>query len=541
MYKISKLLLKAFIGPFVVTLLIALLVLEMQFLWLYIDDMMGKGIALSLIFKLLLYNSAWLVNLALPLALLMSSIMTLGALAEHYELAALKSAGVGLIRILRPLIIVVFFISIGAFFFANNVWPVANLKFRSLLFSITQQKPLLALNEGVFYTGVDGLSIRADKKNPDTGELTDLLIYSYNKDKVNRTVIRAERGEMKKTADERYLLMTLYNGNTYDEQKEEKKKYNKGKKTPNLNKHIHSTFEKDIIRFDLSSLLFKETDEEVFSKSYQMMTINQLSNAVDSLARQTSKKANDFHVYISRNYNFLGDSVIHEHLQKNDFSPIKKEELISKTKKTKLDTINAVGKTKDVIKKNIAQAKKQEEEFNKMPEPKEIDQNKYFLDRLTEKQKRRVFTSAISKSKQVANYMETMIDNQKNTLRHTKRYLIEYHRKFNLAFACLVLFFIGAPLGAIIRKGGLGLPAIFAIVFFAIYYILNMIGEKMVLSDKLEPWIGMWLSSAILFPVGLYLTYKAATDSAIMDMEAYGKIVIKVKKLFKRNKIVVDE
>ncbi len=513
----------------------------MQFLWVYIDDMMGKGIALTVIFKLLMYNSAWLVNLALPLALLMSSIMTLGALAEHYELTALKSAGIGLIRILRPLIITVLFIAIGAFFFANNVWPVANLKFRSLLSSITNQKPLLALTEGVFYTGIDGLSIRADKKNNETGELTDLLIYKYDADKVNRTVIRAERGEMKKTADNRYLIMTLYNGNTYDEQREKKTHYKGGKKEPHLNSHIHSTFEKDEIRFDLSSLLFKETDEELFSKSYQMMTVNQLTATVDSLRKQKIKKRKDLHTYLTRNYQFANDSIIQLHLNKSNFAPLTKEELRPRQLKAQPDTSKAVGKAKEVIKKNIEKAEKELRAKNNLAEPKPIDQKQYFMDRLTEKQKKRALTAAISKSKQMGNYIQALVDNENTNQRHTKRYLIEYHRKFNLAFACIILFFIGAPLGAIIRKGGLGLPAVFAVVFFAVYYILNMIGEKMVLSDKLEPWQGMWLSSVVLFPLGIYLTYKAATDAAIMDMETYSKVFDKVKKIFKRKKLILNE
>lgn len=514
MNKISVLLLKAFIGPFIVTLLIALLILEMQFLWLYIDDMMGKGIDIQIILQLLVYNSAQLVSMALPLAILMSSIMTMGALAENYELAALKSAGIGLIRIIRPLIGVITVIGIGAFFFANNVWPVANLKFRTLLYSITHQKPLLALDEGVFYTGIEGMSIRAENKNTLTGELTDLLIYDYNTSNTNRRVIRAEKGEMKKTHDGRYLLMTLYNGHMYDEQKEKKPKaYSRKKKKDKLNAHIHSTFEKDIVRFDLSSLQFQQTDEDLFSKSYQMMTINQILNEVDTMKIKSETREEDYINYFKKNSIFKTDSIINDKLKQSDYSEIV-------TKKNKNSKINKQTK-KLHSDKNIT----------KIAE----DSSKFFWDQLDDKQKLRAISVASSKMSSSSRYIATVLADQIHSQRQITRYLIEYHRKFYLGFACLVLFFIGAPLGAIIRKGGLGLPAIFAIMFFAIYYILNMVGEKMVLSDKLEAWQGMWMSSVVLFPLGIWLTYKAANDAALMDKEAYGKAFVRIKKYFNKN------
>ena len=248
--KLSLLLLKTFVGPFFVTFMIALFILDMQFLWVYVDDLMGKGLETTVILELMIYASARLVNLALPLAMLMSSIMTMGALAEHYELTAMKSAGIGLMRIMRPLSVTVVCIAIGAFYFSNNVWPIANLKFRTMLFSITKQRPTLNLDDGVFYGGIDGFSIRTAKKDPETGILHDVLIYDHHdSDMGSKTVIRAERGEMKQTDDKRYLLFTLYNGSSYDEQKEPKKK-----RSDRIFPHIRNTFEEQVMVIDLSSL-----------------------------------------------------------------------------------------------------------------------------------------------------------------------------------------------------------------------------------------------------------------------------------------------
>ena len=201
--------------------MIAMFIFEMQFIWVYLDEMMGKGLGVWIILKLLFFASARVVNMALPLAILMSSIMTMGALAENNELTAMKSSGTSLLRILRPLIFFSAGLSITAFVFANNLWPVANLKFKTILYNVMKQKPSLSLTNGVFYNGIDGIAIRAMQNNPETGELKDVLIYDHRGgQRGNRTVIRAESGLMEQTSDKRYLILTLFNGNTYDEQKE---------------------------------------------------------------------------------------------------------------------------------------------------------------------------------------------------------------------------------------------------------------------------------------------------------------------------------
>ena len=451
--------------------MIALFILDMQFLWVYVDDLMGKGLETLVILELMIYASARLVNLALPLAMLMSSIMTMGALAEHYELTAMKSAGIGLMKIMRPLSITVVCIAIGAFYFSNNVWPIANLKFRTMLFSITKQRPTLSLDDGVFYNGIDGFSIRTTKKDPESGTLHDVLIYDHHdSDMGSKTVIRAERGEMKQTDDKRYLLFTLYNGSSYDEQKEPKKK-----RSDRVFPHIRNTFEEQVMVIDLSSLNFNKADENLFKRAYEMMTIAQLNVASDSLSANINNRISDLQRFGERNVFLLRD------------------------------TLDAT-----IVPDSILGA---------------------YWPGLSYNQQKRVYESTKDLCKAGQRNINNVVQDVEARKRLLDKHEIEWHRKFFLAFSCVVLFFIGAPLGAIIRKGGMGLPTVWAIAMFLMYYVFSIIGERMVKSDVLEPWQGMWISSLVLFPMSVFLTYKAANDSPIFDIETYKRLF---KKLFSK-------
>lgn len=458
--KLTLLLLKAYIGPFLLTFFVALFIFEMQFLWKHVDDLMGKGLEISVILELLLYASAKLVNLALPLAILLSSIMSMGNLAENYELTAMKSAGNSLIRILRPLLVFIGIISISAFYFANNAWPIANLKFRSLLYSVVEQRPAFNLKAGVFYNGIEGFSIRVKEKDQETGELTDVLIYDHRSpERGNRTVIRAERGTMEQTADKRFLVLTLYNGHSYDEQ------LDANRRDP-VFPHVKNSFEKDIIRMDLSAFEFSKASEDLFANSYDMMSLSQLDASLDTIAQKTKLIEAEMDRYIHQSVSINRDSL-------------------------DLSTVQAASNSK------------------------------YFFEQLKNAQQRRVITVAKDYARKSRSYLERTMQDIEAKGKYADRHKIEWHRKFFFAFACLVLFFIGAPLGAIIRKGGLGLPTVFAILLFVLYYILTISGEKMAKTGTLEPWMGMWMSTVFLLPLGFWLTYKAATDSSVMDKDVY--------------------
>jgi lipopolysaccharide export system permease protein len=409
------------------------------------DDLMGKGLDTWIIFQLLIYASARIVNMALPLAILMSSIMAIGALSEHNELTAMKSAGLSLIKIFRPLLLFVFGISISAFLFANNVWPIANLKFRTLLFSIMQQKPALNINEGVFYNGIEGISIRVKNKNNQTGELSDIIIYDHRQPgKGNRSVIRAESGKMEQTEDKRWLILTLQNGTSYDEIEDKK---NKTQKYP----AIQSQFTEMTLRVDLSSLFFKEDDEEVFKNAFEMMTIAQLNGALKKLSFEKDSISQTLQEKQIQKLRLTPTQVTHQ-TEQSLFS------LLPPTLQSK-----AISNAIDVTKKQISASGKEEsiEEENK----------KFFA-----------------------------------------RHLIEWHRKFFLGISCIVLFLIGAPLGAIIRKGGLGLPSVIALMLFIIFELLTISGEKMAKSLIISPWVGMWMSTLVMTPIAIWILFAAQKE-----------------------------
>lgn len=477
MNRISILLLRSYIGPFVVTFLVAMFILEMQFVWLYLDDLMGKGLGGFVIFKLLVYVSARLVNMALPLAILMSSIMTMGNLAENNELTAMKSSGISLWRILRPLFIFHICLAILAFSFANNIWPIANLKFRTLLSGILDQKPALSLQEGVFYNGIEGISIRIEKKNPNNNEIYDVLIYDHrDRAKGNRTVIRAEKGNMEQTADKRYLVLTLYNGNSYDEQESANPK----KQDFPL---IKSHFETSQLRLDLSAFAFKSNNEEVYKNSYEMMNVLQLNKTIDSLKAGIDSG------------------------------------LVS-TARSSLSQLHFTSSTKTAsrIKANVIDAGK-----NASPEIAPANNMDYRL-ALTPQQKGQWYNMAIELSRrskeQAYNRSEDFYGREKYLVRHQ----IELHRKFFLAVVCIVLFFVGAPLGAIIRKGGLGIPTVIAICLFVMYHLLSITGERLAKSMAVQPWLGAWLSTAFFLPLGIWITAKASKEAVLFDREFYSRI-----------------
>ena len=446
--KISKVLLRAFIGPFIVTFMVSLFVFELQFIWLYIDDLMGKGLSFWIILQLLLFVSARIVNMALPLAILMSSIMTIGALSEHNELTAMKSAGLSLGRIFRPLIVFIAGLALVAFFFANNIWPIANLKYRTLLFSIVQQKPALSLTEGQFYDGIDGISIRVMKKNTESGELQDILIYDHrDPGRGNRTVIRAEKGNMQQTDDKRWLILQMQNGVTYDEMDEKRSRH---PKHPALASH----FDQMTLRIDISSLFFSKDDEEVFKNAFEMMTINQLDHALVGFDAEL-------------------DSMDHHWKINNE----KKLRLTDDFKNVSSSSVSLQSQMPLTIQGKTIQ-------------------------------------SAIDATRRDMVQIQKIKIEKEDLLKFANRHKIEWHRKFFLAISCIVLFFVGAPLGAILRKGGLGLPSVIALLLFIVFEMLTIAGEKMAKAFIIEPWLGMWISTLVMVPICILVMYSANQEKS---------------------------
>ena len=433
----------------------ALFFLDMQFLWVYADELIGKGLALHVVLELLIYASARLVNLALPLAILMSSIMTLGSLAEHEELTALKSSGMSLTRIFRPLLVTMLLVAFGALMFANHAWPVANLKFRTLLYSVTRKKPTLNLEDGVFYNGIEGYAIRAAEVHQETGELNDVLIHHHGGGREGAgLVIRAEEGTMKTSRTGRFLHMDLTDGSSYEERQEPGIRQRE-REFP----HLTTRFERQRIRIDLSSLDFAKADEALFKRAYEMMSLGQLTHAIDSLEDQRDHSADAMKEFGERSLNRIT-----------------------------LDRGGAVFS---------ADTTKAQDDW---------------LARLGPSGERRVFDAARDMLQNTTQTARNQIDERQSKRTLSDRHAIEWHRKIFLSVACILLFLIGAPLGAIIRKGGLGLPTVLAILLFVLYYVVTIMGERMVRSGALSPAWGMWLGTLIMVPAAAILQWRAARE-----------------------------
>ena len=470
--KLDILILKAFIGPFIATFFITLFVLILQFLWLWIDDFVGKGLDAGIWLRLLGYLSTTLVPLALPLAVLLSSIMTFGNLGESFELIAIKSAGIGLLRFMRPLFITAILLSILAFLFNNFMIPVANLKMRTLHTDIVNKKPAFDLKPGVFYTNIPGYAIKIGKKEKDDSTLTNVIIYEYGNNALRDNIIIAKKGIMRISADKRFLEFSLKDGWRYEE---------RGQRMLANSDYIRLGFKEYKKVLDLSVLQLNLTADSTYRNRYEMLSVRQLSLVIDSLETQSGSIAQDskrdLRVYL-------------------DFMKYLDSGWVD---------VNA-------------------------PPVKAAS----FTELLPDSARRVVVEQSVSYAQNLKTALEMSASSYENQRKDLRLYLAEWHQKYTMSIAVLVLFLIGAPLGSIVRKGGIGMPVVFAVVFFVIFFLLNNFGKKFVREDVLQPVAGMWLATAVLVPIGLFLIYKAMHDSQLMNREFYYRTFRKVRNLVKK-------
>jgi lipopolysaccharide export system permease protein len=444
-------------------------VLLMLFLFKYIDDLIGKGFAWYTILELMMYNSATNVAMALPLSVLLSTIMTYGALGENYELVAIKAAGISLRRAMYPMIVIVSILSVAAFFFSDYMLPVANLKYYSLLYDARKQKSADLLPEGVFSNNFTGYAIRVKHKDPDGQTLRDITIYQKAADGSNTTVTMAQEGVMFRTMGDKFLVLKLKNGVRYEESKSETD-FDPRRQLQRFR------FKETEQKFDLSSFKLARTDESEFKSASQMMNLKQLRFFVDSVQQQVNGS-------IVMNYKLVTPYIKYFLLPKK---PVVKKYLPA----DKGGVLKSMKPTEQVM----------------------------------------VLSSAMSEIRSVKDVLKNRTDRYKADSMTIRRYASEVQKKFTLSAACIALFLIGAPLGAIIRKGGLGLPVVISVIFFLIYYIISTIGEKSVKAGSVSTFFGMWIAIIVLTPIGLFLSYKAATDSVIFDMELYKRFFNKLIK-----------
>jgi len=465
--KLDILIIRAFIGPFLATFLISLFVLVMQFFWLYIDDLVGKGLDFKTLSYLTSMVAVTWVPLALPLALLLSSIMTFGNLGETFEIVAIKAAGIPLLRFMRPLLIVTLFISSIAFLFANNIIPVAQLKLAALKYDIIVSKPAFDIKEGIFYNKIEGYVIKLGKKDKDDSTIHNVVIFKKTWGLQDNLII-AESGIMRVTADKRFLEFVLKNGYSFEE---------KGPKLV-INTDFQKTGFKEYKKvFDLNSFRLNKSEDSMFKYDPKMLSVRQLNTTIDSL-----------------------ESVGHLYLKRS---------------KIEIDPYFTFAKYQDSVwpKNDLSRFKKV----------------KKFSDLIPDSIRSSIIDRSSGQMGMIKNNANILTQDYIQKQQSLRNHEIEWHRKFTLSVACLVLFLIGAPLGSIIRKGGLGTPLVFAIVFFVIFHLLNTFGEKFAKSFEMTALEGMWLSTFILIPIGAFLTYKAMKDSQLFNQEYYYRAYMQLR------------
>lgn len=481
--KIDVYLLRNFLGLFTATFFIAIFILLMQFMWMHVNDLVGKGIGLDVLAEFFIYATASVIPLALPLAILLSSLIAFGNLAEKFELTAMKAAGISLFRIMRPLTIAIAILSVGAFFFSNNVLPKSQMKLWALIFSLRQKSPELQIPVGEFYDEISGYHIYVHGKTP-KGELLNIMIYDYSDGFENAKVMVADTGRMASSADKRYLVLNLVNGESFENLNQ------KQQRATGTTKNIpyrRETFTHKQILIDFATD-FNRYDESILEDQHVSKNVSQLKHSIDSVHVVSIERGREQSTKL---------------VQERYFGREQRHDLVLPTEIT--------------------------------PEDHAIYNMDSLWASLDVHRQRQVLTVAEEKARTYRDQIEYNALLLDDAQRYIRKHEIELHRKFTLAFACLIFFFIGAPLGAIIRKGGLGAPVVISVIMFIIYYIIDNTGYKMAREALWPCWAGMWLSSFVLLPIGIFLTYKAATDSPLFNPEAWviawKRLVAKVKAL----------
>ncbi len=484
--RLYRYMLRSYVPLLLMTFFICLFIVLMQFLWRYIDDLVGKGLSIDVIGELFFYAALTMVPMALPLAILLASLMIFGNLGEKFELTAMKASGISLLKVMSPLIILISFIAVGAFFFQNNVLPVAQTKMWTLLYSMRQKSPELEIPEGVFYTQIPGYNFYVESKDRDSGTLFNMMIYDVSRGFDNARVILADSGHLKSADDKAHLFLQLYNGEQFEN-------------LPQNGAYSQSNQPYRSENFDLKEILlafdanFTRMDEAGMRNQYVGKNMTQLQATIDSVGLRVDS---------------IG-AVYAKEIKERPYINV-----------TPVSTRLVNGKAQEV----------------RIPYP-AASVRSYNIDSVfyaDQNRTRNYLTSAIRRVqtiKQEYEFRSFVMEEDRVTIR---RHGIEMHRKFTLSFACLVFFFIGAPLGAIIRKGGIGTPLVISVLLFIFYYIIDNTGFKFARDGKTAVWEGVWLSSFVLLPLGVFLTYKAMRDSAVLNGDAYKNFFRRLRGLQRR-------
>ncbi len=464
---LHKYLLKAYLPPFFLTLFVGVFVFFLIHVFTYMDDIVGKGMGAWILTQFFTYSFITFIPVAMPLAVLLSSIMTFGSLAENYELAAMKSCGLSLFKIIRPILLFILFLSGVTFVFNNFVLPAVTLKSARLLWDIRQAKPTLSIKEGIYYDKLDGYNIKVGKKSKDGKTLKNVHIYDHTAGQGNTIQIYADSGKMTTSADTNYLQLQLLSGTRYEDIiKDEHYK----------SKHPLSmlTYKELDINVDMSSFKMKQTKEELFKGHHEMLNVWQINSELDTFRNNIQSK----HINLINQFN---NYFLVRTFRSSNFN------LPAQKLKDFYATLN-------------------KDEFNRSVE------------------------NAMNLARSSTGYIESIENEINHQQLNMTDFLLGFHKKISISFACIVLFFVGAPLGAIIKKGGMGMPVVVAVLFFLLYYVVTIIFEDLVIEGVYIPAFGAWFPLVLFLPLGIFLTYKAAKDSALFDLHAY---ITPIKKLFK--------
>ncbi len=484
MKKLDQFILKSFIGPFIAILLVVVFILMMQFLWLYIDELVGKGLSFKIILEFLGWGSITMLPLSLPLATLLSSMMTMGQLGENNELLAIKAAGISLQRMMIPLSIACLVISIGAFFISNDLIPIAYNKIYQLRADIGKTKEEIKIPTKTFYDGIDGYILRVEERNDETGAMYGVMVYNHTDNKGNTSLTLADSAMMAMSRNKTYLSFIMFDGTNYEE--------------TNTKKYRDTTLQFQKIDFRRQELIiplenyaFQKSDSSRFSDQVKSMNLKQLHESEDSIGRVNAEGK-------ARNITSLN------HTRALRYS-------------SQLDTASQVKRTTPFVREDLNEWKSID---------KEIEALRQAINNASELQQN---LNAYSRERYHQTYTLRLID-------------IEVYKKFALAIACFIFFFIGAPLGAIIRKGGLGASAIISVLFFVAYWVIDISGTKLARDGAVGAFSGVFFSSYVLFPTGLFLTWKAINDSTFFNLDSikneFRKIKAKIMGIFKKTRIV---
>jgi lipopolysaccharide export system permease protein len=461
------------------TFFVVLFVMLLQILWLHIDDLVGKGLGLMVIAEFLLWAVIAYIPLALPLSTLLSSIMTMGNMGESNELLAMKAAGMSIQRIMRPLMGLVVIISFAAFFAANDLIPYANLQIKSLMYDIRQKRMEIKIPTGIFYDGIENYSLRIERQDERTHLMYDMIIYDHTDKRGNVSVTRADSGYMKLTSNKTHIIVKLFHGYTYEGNKQQVR----DTIYPFQKRH----FSEQEVLIPLQNHEFKRSDNERFKEQAEVKSLHELNTLADSLSLAQHNMTNTY------------------------ASDFRYKAAFARTQE--FDTSR-------VFRKKYIYTANCDSLFASLPASRKVA----------------AVNGALSRVAQALSQNETHFTNYEQVDYQKRRANIEWHRKFTLPIACLIFFFIGAPLGAIIRKGGLGMPTVVSIFFFMVYWVVDISGKKLSRDGVLDPVVGIWLSSFVLLPMGIFLTYKATTDSALFNTDRYIEVLKNIIKIFNKKR-----